>query len=292
MIDLLFLYAEAPVHAGAAESIRGIDLPIQREEGSGLPTIWGQSLKGALRETAAAFLREEERAEVFGSPPPTEAAADELQPGTLSVGDARLVAFPVPTLERTFAWATSALVLGRVARAAALANIDTPPVVTGVGVQGVTAAGGSWSNPLVVGEFPLAPEGEPARIAAWAAWLAERALPTKPALEYFRTKLREHLLLVEDGVLADLTVEHADVVARVQLENKTVKQGPWYEEHLPVETLLVAPLGWTVGVSDELRRRLKQELDNETFVVGGDQTVGKGVMWCRWIDSGNEGGAQ
>ena len=49
---LLYLYAESPVHTGAADSVDVLDLPVQREAATGYPVIWGQSLKGALRQAA------------------------------------------------------------------------------------------------------------------------------------------------------------------------------------------------------------------------------------------------
>lgn len=84
---LLFLYAESPVHAGADSSVGVVDLPIQREASTGLPVIWGQSLKGALREHVArvrsAQLPVEE---VFGTSPP---GTGELEPtGGPQTGDA------------------------------------------------------------------------------------------------------------------------------------------------------------------------------------------------------------
>ncbi len=119
---LLFLYAESPIHAGADSSVGALDLPIQREVGTGLPVIWGQSLKGALRSHARDRWGPEHPrvAQLFGDPPPSGADAQPAKPGRLSVGDAHLVAFPVPTMRATFAWLTSPLVLGRLRRRAGL----------------------------------------------------------------------------------------------------------------------------------------------------------------------------
>ena len=49
---LAFFYTESPLHAGASDSLGVIDLPIQREAHTGYPVVWGQSLKGALRQAA------------------------------------------------------------------------------------------------------------------------------------------------------------------------------------------------------------------------------------------------
>jgi CRISPR/Cas system CMR subunit Cmr4 (Cas7 group RAMP superfamily) len=65
---VLFLFAETPVHAGGSEAVGPVDLPIQREASTGLPVIWGQSLKGALRQAVrdATGDKPDEEA-VFGS---------------------------------------------------------------------------------------------------------------------------------------------------------------------------------------------------------------------------------
>src|SRR3984957_15500355 len=119
---LLYLYAESPVHTGAADSIDVLDLPVQREAATGYPVIWGQSLKGALRQAATDAGWGTALTEVFGSAIErsdedggTTDGQRDTTPGTLAVGDAQLVAMPVPTLRHTFGWLTSAIALARLA---------------------------------------------------------------------------------------------------------------------------------------------------------------------------------
>jgi CRISPR-associated protein Cmr4 len=102
---LLFLYAETPVHVGADASTGALDLPIQREIGTGLPIIKAESLKGALRErfrpardqgVARDQAANRERwLRIFGAEPPAAGTRSaELRPGSLRVHEAQLVAFP------------------------------------------------------------------------------------------------------------------------------------------------------------------------------------------------------
>lgn len=306
MNALLFLYAESPVHAGGAESLGGIDLPFQREAGSNLPTIWGQSLKGALRQRAreAGWDSNSIRA-VFGDEPPGRGGSAPPQPGALSVGDARLVAFPVPTLQRVFAWATSQLVLSRVARLAKLAQIQPPArPAQAPGYNEAIPAGSHWTGSLVLGDHVLqVPQADasqhagqstasgaaqPVReVASWAEWLSTHALPQAREFSFFTEKLLSDLLCVPDETLAELTLACADVVARVQLgEKKTVEQGPWYEENVPAETIMVSLLRWSDGaIGETYAPKLKEILEGEVLVLGGDETVGKGLLWCRYVNS-------
>lgn len=311
---LLFCYAESAIHAGGQESAGVVDLPIQRETTTGLPTMWGQSAKGALRDHARQGHPPWPDVEaVFGSPPPGSpgAGSDPPRPGWLAVGDLRLVAFPVPTLTRTFAWVTSPLLLARLTRQAQLAGIGgLPPVPSGTAGQ-VAPASAGWGQVgarLAVGEYDLKIADAQEPVTRWAGWLAANALPAQPnaatqreeeqrarapqkepdPFEFFRAKLRADLLLVSDDDLAALTQEHVELLPRVQLEAdaKTVRHGPWYTEYLPAETLLCSMLRDCLpppsGTGSPRLDSLRERLDGELLVTGGDETLGKGLLWLRW----------
>ncbi|HEX5493325.1 MAG TPA: type III-B CRISPR module RAMP protein Cmr4 [Mycobacteriales bacterium] len=297
---LLFFYAETPVHPGGSESVGVLDLPIQRESTTRLPTMWGQSAKGALRDHAGEQDWSDVTA-VFGSAPPGSAGAGDgpPSPGWLAVGDLRLVAFPVPTLRDTFAWVTSPLALARQARAAQVARVpeSTPPVPT-VADDHVVFGDNGWSDgpdaKVGVGEYALTADPVSTEVLAWARWLSDNALPTPPAdgrdpFAFFRKKLATDLLVVSDAQFTALTEEHAEVTARVQLhgDEKTVRHGPWYTEYLPAETLLCSMLRNCAphGDVDSLGARL----DGDVLVAGGDETIGKGLVRTQLLPAG--GGA-
>lgn len=287
---LVLLLAETPVHAGGSESLGVVDLPIQRESTTGLPVIWGQSLKGALRQAArdAGWAKEQEEA-VFGSAPPGSAedvdldggggdAGGTLTKGQVSVGDAQLVLFPAATLRNAFAWVTSPLLLSRLQRKTALlraGNADILNVHVPDG-QGVGTAG--WAGQQVLGAFIEDVRTTPA-VGRIGAALSALVCPNEAAFGYTRTKMADDVLVAHDEVLTGLTQMGTDVVARVQLEPeaKTVKHGPFYSEHLPAETVLAAVLA---GPTAHLEH-LSALLDGQPLQLGGDETIGKGVLWCR-----------
>lgn len=288
---LLFAYAETPVHHGGSESVGVIDLPVQREAASRLPTIWGQSAKGALRQHARANPGWPDVTKVFGSEPPGSSGGDDqmLTAGWLAVGDFRLLAFPVPTLDHVFAWATSPLLLARLGRQANLAGIRglpaIPEVKPGTALADLQRWGGTGR--VAIADYDLPIGVGLAEAAAWATWLADNAMPAAgdaggDAFEVFREKLRKDLIIVDDDQMQALGTECAEVVARVQLDpdKKTVKN-LWYTEYLPAETLMVSLLRST---GPDLGQ-LKGALDGELLVAGGDESVGKGLMWLRWLDA-------
>jgi CRISPR-associated protein Cmr4 len=293
---LLFLYAESPVHAGADSSLGALDLPIQREASTSLPVIWGQSLKGALRDHLTRVWSESDVNCVFGMPPPSsDGTGDGLKPGTLSVGDAQLVGFPVPTLVNTYAWISGALPLGRLRRKAELAGVTGMPnaaLPTGrLSGDVCLAAHRRWTaDRTALGPYVLRCETHEA-VEAWADWLSKKALPGGAAHSYFHGKLATDLLVVGDHLLAPITKECAEVTPRVQLgrtdedgnRTKTVVHGPFYSEYLPTETILVGLLECReAGHLDKLHTAL----DGQILRLGGDETIGKGLLWCRVVRPG------
>lgn len=294
---LLTLLAETPVHAGGPESLAAVDLPIQREAATGLPVIWGQSLKGALRQAwRDAKLPDEEA--IFGSKPPRSAqngsseaeargsaevdgdieVGGPLTKGAISVGDAQLLAFPAATLRQVFGWVSAPLLLSRLGRKLRLLGTDpgTAFTVTLSGGYGLGAPG--WEGPQVIGPFRENIRTDP-RASSIGALLAGLVCPEHDAFGFTRAKMSDDVLLVDDTTIAPLARMGTDVVARVQLnENiKTVAHGPFYSEHLPAETVLAALLA---GPAEHLEQ-LARLLDGQPLQLGGDETLGKGVLWCR-----------
>ena len=279
--QLLMLLAETPVHAGGSESVEVIDLPIQREAATGLPVIWGQSLKGALRQAWRDADRAGEK-EVFGSPPPGSDPDDgaELSRGAVAVGDAQLVALPAATLHNVHAWVTSPLLLARLQRKLHLLGVDTGAELGPVLPGGYGVGGSGWAGRQVVGPF-LTNVAQHASAARVGAVLAALACPAAEAFGFTRRKLVDDTLVVEHDVLGGLARMGTDVVARVQLdpEAKTAKN-LFYSEYLPADAVLAAVLSGP----DEHLAGLAELLDGRPLQLGGDESVGRGLLWCRVHD--------
>jgi CRISPR-associated protein Cmr4 len=281
---LLYLYAESPVHTGAAGSLDVLDLPVQREAATRYPVIWGQSLKGALRQAAgsAAWVTE-----VFGSSPGESDGEGSTTPGTLAVGDAQLVAMPVPALRHTFAWLTSELALSRLARKyKALRTAPPVPGLPGVRPEDGLASSAAWAagTAEVLGPclIQLTVDG---LLTQWAERIAADVLAWDPVFGPFAVKLREDLVLAGSDLIVELLDECTEQSVRVQLgESKTVKQGPFYSEYLPAETIMAASLTLRgKGDTADNRQAVEDLMDRELLQVGGDETLGKGLMWGRLV---------
>jgi CRISPR-associated protein Cmr4 len=287
---LLYLYAESPVHAGAADAEGMLDLPIQREASTRYPVIWGQSLKGALRQAAEDGWPDPLVRQVFG--PRVDATGTGLEAGRLVVGDAQLVAMPVATLQRSFAWVTTGPALARLARKYSRLPGTAPaaevPVCADDGAMAPEVPGSPWSGAVVLGPAVVTMSPGSAPLATWAKRIAADALGAEPGLQPFARKLESDLLLVGDDVAGPLLEECTEQAVRVQLDkHKTVKNGPFHTEYLPAESVLAASLSVLPASQDDavpvadVVQRVVALLDGSLLQVGGDETIGKGLTWAR-----------
>jgi CRISPR-associated protein Cmr4 len=296
---LLFLYAETPVHAGADSSLGALDLPIQREVTTGFPIIKAESLKGALRERFRP-LREKQAdrdrwVKIFGAEPPGPGnRAGELRPGTLRVHEAQLVAFPAPTLTRTFAWVTSPLARARLDRKAKLAGVSVKAADgTGaaVGLDGPEClTAGKDQAQFVLGPYTVS-AGHDGATESWAHRLADIAFPGLDEMAFFRQKLATDLYVCSDELLGAISRDCAPIATRIQLgtgeedsvPRKTVQHGPFQSEYLPAESVLAALL--ECDDPDHLSY-VCGKLNDDVLRLGGDETLGKGLLWCHILRQG------
>jgi len=299
---ILFLYCETPVHAGAGMSLSIVDLPIQRERITGLPIIQASSLKGVLRAEILSILKRkgeqnaEEKVKVLFGPEPKPGQASEYA-GCVSPHDARLLLFPIRSLVGVFAWATCPLVLERFKREMIAAGFpvswDVPTLPANSHQALVTESSEIIVEATVVLEefaFKAQPNAEAKSIAEW---LVKNAFPQSEEYEPFRDWLPKRFVILPDDAFRDFTQLATEIQTRVQLkkETKTVREGPWTEEHLPSETLLYAPIlvskplapnANQLGLTDSNAvLQLLSNLQLHRLQIGGDETVGRGIVMVR-----------
>lgn len=309
---MLYLFTESPLHAGAGAGLGAIDLPIQRERVTHYPLVQASGIKGAMRSYAvpvgANKTLEEEGNIIFG-PGETSNAADHA--GAFAPGDARILLFPVRSLTGVFAWTTSVDVLRRWQReATAVSTTNLPTLPQQAPDEGkcfVSDLRGAVANKTVVlEEFAFEVDNtQTATVQNLAKWLATHALPTGTEYQWWRDSLQKKLVVLPDDDFRDFTRYATEVLTRIRLEQdtKTVKDGAlWTEEHLPVDTLLFTPVratrfraekdkwqnlnGWgkLQGADAEAEAVLKwvEKQVNGRIQIGGDETVGRGIVALRW----------
>jgi CRISPR-associated protein Cmr4 len=304
---MLYLYTETPLHAGVGSGLSSIDLPIQRERTTQYPMIQGSGIKGKLRATAEEAKVEQAIINILFGASIHEQKSDKSNPdekdyaGALIAGDARILLFPVRSLNGVFAYTTSCDILNRFKRdierskgSAALPwsmpeNEDKVALVT-------TANDVASNNAIVLEDFSFDVQTSAQvkqQVDTIADWIANNALPTLGTGYYWPDKVRSSLVILPNDDFRDFTLHATEVITRVRInrDSKTVESGAlWTEEHLPTDTLMYVPMyataarnnGRTMSANDVLKEAKKLEI--HTLQLGGDETVGRGIVRTRWSE--------
>ncbi len=317
---ILGLYSITPVHAGSGAELSVIDLPIQRERHTGFPVIWGQSLKGVLRsylrklelsgkikingewnwEEKARKLHKDKSEEyiqtyiervkdgkrdpplteiIFG--PSTEAASEHA--GAISVGDAKILLFPVRSLKGVFAYVTCPLVLERLSRDLELLGNSQNLEVTASEEEAIV----SDDSTLVVDNDQIILED--------VVFKARKQGKNIQKITEVVSKLSpinidpKRVAIVHDNVFRDFVKMATEIVTRVKIdaEKGTVQSGAlWTEEYLPSDCLLYSVLAISkprkevdgIKTLDDVKNALKF---SGFIQIGGNETVGKGYVKVR-----------
>jgi CRISPR-associated protein Cmr4 len=278
---ILGLYSITPVHAGSGAELSVIDLPIQRERHTGFPVIWGQSLKGVLRRAYEKLSKNKGNTEIiFG--PPTDRAHEHA--GAISVGDAKVLLFPVRSLKGVFAYVTCPMVLERLERDLELAGRIEK--FDGVNVS---------ENEALVTENSLVTINDKVVIED----IVLKSKNDEVVQKFVRVISGispveiddKRVVVVHNDVFRNLVEMATEIVARVRIsaETGTVESGAlWYEEHLPSDALM-----YSVIAVGKLRKNAKLSVDNivnevvnfdgKFLQIGGNETVGKGFVKLKVI---------
>lgn len=298
---MIFLYTESPLHVGSGRDMGVVDLPIQRDKVTQYPIVQASSLKGKLRAELAEKQTVETIEVLFGK----AEGEKENWAGAVSPSDARILLFPVRSLNGVFAWVTSLDVLTRFRRDVALAGQTVAWELPNDGVgndmcwvaEGTAVQSG---NRVTLEEFTYDAQTNDF-VQTLANWLAKHALPQTDEYKFWREKLAQHLVILPDDDFRDFALYSTEVNTRVKLvpETKTVQSGAlWTEENLPSDSLLYAPLA--LGASREHRNGdtdpqftaeqiatlLREAFHEQRFQLGGNETTGRGYVMANILNGG------
>ena len=282
---LLLLTSETPLHAGAGQSVDGIDLPIQREVHTHWPCVFGSAVKGALRAHAEQRMASTSTAitDLFGPDHGGAQERDTSHAGALLVGDATLLALPVRSLQSSFKWVTCPQAITRFARTAE--RLGLALTLPAISQPAPDKALGQGDAKLFLEEFRFE-QSPDACIGALAQALAPLS---GGALD--EATLVQRLVVVHDDIFSFLARNATSVQPHIAIDSttKTVKDGAlWFEETLPPETLLYVPLTATASrrkggalTAAQMLEQFEQLLPagKNWLQLGGNETTGMG--WCR-----------
>jgi CRISPR-associated protein Cmr4 len=295
-----WIHCLSPLHVGAGRGVGFVDLPVMREKVTNWPFVPGSTVKGVLADfygvtdeirkaDGEAPKESRMKALAFGR------AGDESSfAGALVFSDARIVALPVRSLYGTFAWVSSPLVLGRLARDleatqeglfAGREILQAVPSPARGDILLPRSDQGTGSVLAESGKVFLEDLDFGAREDETAGNIAEALAAAVFEDAQWRKSFLERFALVSDEIFGFLSEVGTQVDARIRIddEKKIVENGAlWYEESLPAETIL-SGLAWADGpFGPQARGTTGTELldafcsGRKNLQIGGKATVGRG----------------
>jgi len=288
---MYFIHALTPLHPGVGQGVGSVDLPVAREQATGIPYLPGSSIKGVLRDEATRAWPANKVTAIFG--PDTENAHKHA--GSLYIGDAKLLLLPVRSYSGVFAYATSPYLLDRLEREAKIVGLTSPQAppplegedraYTGKKSQVVYTKDGKRMVYLEDLDFHAETDE---LVDEWERWIQQNA-------RKLRLPIKNRLLILNDSAMSFLLQTALEVVTRIRIndETKTVEEGAlWYEENIPAESVLYGVVSTPPESFEKVEesrvpgdaiiqylKELIAEFDTEEpkpLQFGGNATIGRG----------------
>jgi CRISPR-associated protein Cmr4 len=231
-MELIYLYLIAPLHTGGATQ-EGNLLGIARESHTDLPYIPSSTIRGRLRASAPDNIRET----LFGT---VLQGSNQLEQGSIWIGDASILWLPVPSLSHGVVWVSSPMLLRRWERfmGGTIARVIPDPYSTNL-----KDAKRKSSVYLKDAIFKFDDLQE------WDDY--EDYMP-----EESREDIKQ-LMVLPDRYLATLVQMSLWRQVKIKLdEHKSVDGGFRYEEAIPPDTLMYFPWGTTAQANSRTFKRL------------------------------------
>lgn len=281
---LITLQAITFLHPGTGKTTGIVDLPVQREVHTGYPMFAASGFKGSLRDKAehSSDISIDEIEILFGS---SVGGEENPNAGALSVTDARILAFPVRSLQQVFVWVTCPMVIQRLLRDFELLDLQLPTFTLETEPEHETA----WKaeDSLLEGMLILEDVNFTVTKNAQVDDLLTLITPLLDSKAGFDGK---RLVVIPNGEFQHLVRYATQISARIKLNERKTTDGDggnlWYEETLPPETLMYALAlchgsrrnNKAVETAEYVAEKLQTLLDDRFLQIGGNETVGQG--WC------------
>lgn len=289
------LHAITSVHAGSGSKIGIVDLPIQREKHTHYPKLEASSLKGSIRAYLEGNLTEKRQQDfelIFGSSPGGKEAL--TQASAIAFSDARILLFPIRSLRGVFVWITCPHVINRF-------NDDMGAFMQDSSFERLVVPNENTvsSDDIILNNDKIVLEEY-----TFSIKIDEKTKTLAKRLKSFvgdkiTTDLESRIVVLSDHEFASFVKLSTEVNARIKIGEKGTAEGGalWYEENVPPEAIFYSYLYF-----GNVRRNAVKHLSSakdvqvymeehmpEVFQIGGNYTIGKGLMRKIWIEGGNNG---
>lgn len=283
------MYAVTPCHAGSGSALGVVDLPIQRERHTGYPMIQSSGVKGAFRANFDHFKNKIEKKDqikefdnladsIFGT------SKENGYAGSLSVSDAKILAYPMRSNVSPFVWITCPTVLSRLKKDLEIANFssfDSAKFKVEKDDEAVVLSGGEKLKGAVLLEDYEAKVSEKEEIKKEFQKIAP----------YFKDA--ERLLLVSDEVFNYAVTNCTQIMAQIQIDSSkgTTRDGSLrYQEELPSDTIMYTVIHWGDSKNsleeqlkaETIKNYITQEVIADHIQIAGDESCGRGIFQLEW----------
>lgn len=280
---IISLYAISSVHAGSGASTDVVDLPIQRERHTNWPFIQASGVKGAMRDHFESFYEDakndsyEIAKEIFGSSKFSN--TQETVAGSISVSDAKLLAFPMRSNFYPFVWITCPSVIKRLAKDYSLVSGEENSFTdTTFKNEAISLKGIDKDSEVLLEDMEVTVTEKNESLPKWIEPYIKKA---------------ERLLLVSDEIFNYAVTHCCEIQTQITIEDKTgttVDGSLRYQELLPADSIMYVVFAWgSIRVNDEEKKVTDSSLEiiqstlNNHIQIGGDLTLGKGLFELEWI---------
>lgn len=287
--SIAIMYAVTPCHAGSGSALGVVDLPIQREKHTNWPMIQASGVKGAFRANFDRFknkISAENKSQikdfemlsesVFGT---DKGGSGSGYAGSLSISDAKILAYPMRSNVSPFVWITCPAVLKRLASDLEIAG-KTEFDVTKFSVNDESAVvlAGAISGNVLLEDFEVK--------------IADGKIAEFDKIkEYYKDA--ERLLLVSDDVFNYGVTDCTQIMAQIKIEAETgtTKDGSLrYQEELPSDTIMYTVIHWGDSKNsdegnlkaDTIKDFITKEVIKSHIQIAGDETCGRGIFQLTW----------
>lgn len=270
------MYCETPLHVGSGQAVGVVDLPVQREKITNWPTIQASGLKGAFRN-AYENGNGQSTNDIFGS------GNNGDQAGCVSIGDARLLLFPIRSSIAPFLWVTCPAILRKLKRDGKILGKEY-----------------TWSIPNVQDDKYIGPEENNRNVIFEDLVLSNAGSVEQDILEsvkelapgddfYNSSGIEKYLCLISDANFSMLVETGTEVQARIVLNDKKTTENLWYQELVPSNTVFYTIISMADARIEKNEEKKSAQLLIESLrrilgeyiQIGGDETLGRG--WTRLI---------
>lgn len=281
--SIAIMYAVSPCHAGSGSSLGVVDLPIQRERHTNWPMIQSSGVKGAFRANFDYFknkITQKEQVKDFDNLTDSIFGTDKNGgfASSLSVSDAKILAFPMRSNIAPFIWITCPAVIKRLQKDLEIANFSSFDS-NEFSVQNdefINLAGNISDDSVLIEDYEVKQK-------------KNTITEFEKIQNYFKDA--ERLILVSDEVFNYGVSNCTQIMAQIKIDSKTgtTQDGSLrYQEELPADTIMYTVLHWGDSKKeDSLKSEMIKDFVTKEVIanhiqIAGDESCGRGIFQLTW----------